>query len=292
MTIRILNMGLLCAAIGVAAPSIARAACAGPSSEILWTYPDETTPSVPPDAVFWAVAHRGDISVEVDGIALAPRERDGLGRYQFAPGEALTEGEHELVVWTDTPSDTEDAANERHVRFNVVAGPASSGDVVVSSVTVYPFTPGASGLISPPEDEYDRECTDLAVPLEWSCNDYIPYSLARVAYASEGAPIAYLVQGNILVPPGCASFWTGGAVDTDPAAFRAAAILPTGLGEEHGFDGTIEERSLQDSYPERFQDRQSAMCSLPTGGRPPGGVAGMTLLIAATCACAARRSKR
>src|SRR5690349_5348629 len=193
MLVRNLNAVLSCLAFGLAAPDIARADCAGPSSDIRWTYPDESTPSVPPDAVFWAVAHLGNISVEVDGIALEPREQEGPGRFQFVPAEALSEGEHELVTWTDgLDVNPEAAMNERHVRFNVVAGPAASGDVSVSSVTVYPYEIGSAGLISPPEDEYDTECNELAVGLDWSCDDIIPYRLARIAYASEGAPIAYL----------------------------------------------------------------------------------------------------
>lgn len=42
---------------GALVPGVARADCASPRAELLWTYPDATTPPVPPNAVF-ADGHR------------------------------------------------------------------------------------------------------------------------------------------------------------------------------------------------------------------------------------------
>src|SRR5690606_34563166 len=137
--------------------------------------------------------------------------------------------------------------------------------------------------LSPPPDEHDLECSELAIRLDWSCDDLIPPSLARLTYEAEGAPIAYLVQGNVLVPPGCASFWTHGGLDNDPEGFRAAAVLSTGLAEEKAFSGSIEERTLKDIDPQRFGKPESAACSLPAGRPPRGDLTGATLLLFAAC---------
>lgn len=286
--------GLLCAFIALSAP-VARADCEAPRPDILWTYPEASTLSVPPDTVFWAVAHVGEVNAEVDGAPLTPLARDGLGRHQFSPAEDLSEGAHELVVWSDSDElGAEEASTERRISFTVDAQPASSGDVSVSSVTVYPLAfGGRGGLVNPPPDEYDLECSELAVSLEWSCDDIIPPSIARVTYEAEGAPIAYVVQGGVLVPRGCASYWTRGSVDSDRATFRAAAILPTGLAAENAFAGSIEERTVQDTYPERFSKPGSAWCSLRAGKAPRGGIVGTTvLLLAAFGSCLVMRRAR
>jgi hypothetical protein len=285
-----MKCSLLCAVIVSATSSAARADCAGPTADILWSYPDDSTPSVPPDAVLWAVAHVGTVEMEIDGVRLSPRATEGTGRYQFAPAAPLAEGSHELRAWSSGDGGSE--AEERSIRFDVVAGAAASGDVFVDTVTAFPLVFGTDGaLTSPPPDEYDTSCSALAVPLEWSCNDIIPYGLVQVTYAPEGAPIAYLVQGDTLVPAGCPMFWAGGSGDSDPSTFRVAAVLATGLGEERVFTGNVEERTLPDIYPERFQKRGSALCSFQAGDHRAGAGTVLPWLMAACAwAWAARRS--
>lgn len=268
----------------LALPPPVHASCLGPEAAITWSYPDETTDAVPPDAVFWVVSHVGDITVEVDGVRLSPRGTSVIERVQFVSATPLSEGEHELVARVQLASREPDAGSsgdERRVPFRVAAGPALEGDVVVSSVTAYPLVFGGSTPPrSPPPSEYDTECSALAVGLSWGCDDIIPAYVTRIAYTSEGGAIAYLVQGDTLVPPGCASYWVNHyGPDADPAAFRVAAVLPTGVAEEHAFGGPVELRTLQESNPGTFQKQRNA-CSLDFERRP----AGHTLLAAATLA--------
>jgi hypothetical protein len=269
----------------LALPHPAHASCSGPEAVITWSYPDETTDAVPPDAVFWAVSYVGDITVEVDGVPLSPRGTSLLERVQFVSATPLSEGEHELIAKVHLDSrvpDAGDTGDERRVRFRVAAAPTPEADVVVSSVTAYPLVfDGSSPTLSPPPSEYDTECSALAVGLSWGCDDIIPAYVTRIAYAFEGEAIAYLVQGDTLVPPGCASYWVRHyGPDADPAAFRVAAVMPTGVAEEHAFAGTVELRTLEESNPGVFQTRRNA-CSLDFERRPapPMLLGAATLLV-------------
>lgn len=252
MRLWIIASSLLGTVLVGASPAVARADCLGPDTTILWSYPDESTPSVPPSAVFWAVAHLGNIRVEVDGVPLA---RVSSENYRFAPATPLSEGEHEFVAWSELGDALPDAgarSNERRVRFVVDATAPVSGDVAVDTVTIYPVAFDNHGmLLSPPPGAYDTSCSTRSVSLDWSCDDIIPGSLAQVTYRAEGAPIAYLVQRERLVPAGCPMFWAHGNADSPPESFRVAAVLPTGIGEEHAFAGEVEVQTNGDVVPGR-----------------------------------------
>jgi hypothetical protein len=68
----------------------AHAQCSPPTADIVWTYPDERTTSVPPAAVLWAVIDGGGtVAVEVDGVALAPLDAGPIEKHQFVPEAPL-----------------------------------------------------------------------------------------------------------------------------------------------------------------------------------------------------------
>lgn len=275
------------ALVSLGSPSLARASCDGPEATIRFSYPDESTPSIPPDAVFWAVAHAGSVSVEVDGVPLTSRGSVDVERHQFVAAAPLAEGEHDLVILVVPSSDGVGGSigDERRVRFRVAAQAAPDALVSVDSVTLYPlaWNNRTGNLLNPPDAEYDTECSEHATRLEWSCDDLIPSHLARVGYAGEGDAIAYLVQGDTLVPAGCAAFWTQGSPESDPATFRVAAVSPNGVAEENAFAGSVELRTAQDTYSDRFSSSEG--CSLGSGPRSPLPFgAAVAMAVAAWCA--------
>jgi hypothetical protein len=256
----------------------AHASCLGPQAAILWSYPDETTASVPPDAVFWAVSHAGSVAVAIDGVALEPRGTGPVERHQFVPVAPLTEGPHELVVRASEPLQQGD---ERRVPFQVVAGPEVTGSASISSVDVYPllWNDTTGEVLSPPDDG----CSEPVTQLEWSCDDIIPERITRVRYESDGDIVAYLAQGGVLVPPGCASLSLSYA-----ESFHVAAVLPSGLTEEVYFTGAVEEHALEELRPDLYQ--QPRACSVGFGRGAPNalGVAASVAL----AAWVARRRRR
>jgi hypothetical protein len=301
-----LTSGAVLAALLWARPG--QATCEGPPKVITWTYPDAGTEVVPPDAVFWAVSPGANVTLSVDGVPLSPLGASGIDRFQFAPTAPLSEGMHELVAGTEDTLFPESAgiagtadggtridAGERRFRFRVMAAPAVEGDVRISSVEAYPTAFG--GTVSPgvgaPREEYDSQCTDAATALSWGCNDTGgPSYLARVAYESEGAPIAYLVQGGYLVPPGCPWFWAPASAEAGSAQFRVAAVLPTGLAEEHVFAGPVD-------FPPREAGPVSSpgsagspsACAVGFGPRPARASALAAAALAILAACARRRTR-
>jgi hypothetical protein len=278
----------------------AHADCAVPPASIDWTYPAESTESVPPDAVFWVVSQEGDITVEVDGVRVPPLGTSHTARLQFKPETPLSEGEHEFVALTKQElrrvDDLPDSGayidtDERRFRFQVTAAPAVDGDVSVSGVTLYSRSYGGPPQRS--ERPEEDACSAAATPLSWYCNDTGgPLYVARIGYAAEGSAIAYLVQGDYLVPPGCASFWWDTWSVPGPEQVRVAAVLPTGLAEEHAFAGPVEDRTtVPNPNPGSFAGRPSA-CSLDFEQRPASRslLAATTLLVLG--ACARRRTRR
>lgn len=285
-------------------PEVARAQCAAPRAELLWTYPDATTATVAPNSMFWAVSHAGELSVEIDGVPLEPRGSSVIERQQFVTAGPLTEGEHEFYARAEEPVvDAGPRISERRLRFRVARRESDELSVNIESVTIYPLSWDGNALINPPSSEYDRQCTDRAIPLAWSCNDILPVALARVAYEEQGGPnallppIAYLAQGEVLLPAGCPQHWVGASTETSASRFRVASVLSTGVSDEQVFDGEVVVRTLADVYPERNVATSSASesdgCSL--GGEAPGapGVAlpGSWLSALALIGWFARRSK-
>lgn len=244
--------------------------CGVPPPSVEFTYPDETTESVPPDAVFWVVSPAGEARAWIDGVPLAQRETSGAGRHQFVYPTALADGEHELVAQAGNDS-------RRTVTFQVAARPPSTGTASIDSVDIYPLARGPSGWLDPPG--YDAECARLAAPLGTECNDTLDWSYAHVEYSGEGDVVAYLLQGGWIVPAQCTAF----LVDTwsyDPSSFRISAVLPTGVTEARTFAGTVDVHSTREAYPELFYDGPDA-CSLGLGRRAPSAVAGVGLALVA-----------
>lgn len=254
-------------------PASAQADCVGPDLAITWTYPNLSALTVPPDAVFWVVSESSTISASVDGVPLTPLGTSLAGRTQFVPAEPLSEGEHEFAARAENEYAPASAgaepyvnSDEQHIHFRVDARAAREGDVSITSVEAYElsFRGSPPKRVNPPPEEYDGACTQLAIPLGYECNDTggPPY-LARVAYDWSGAPpLAYLVQGGWLVPPGCLSFWARTESST-PEEFRVAAVLPTGLGEEHAFTGEV---AVTEAEPGPYANPPSA-CSIQPGRR-------------------------
>jgi hypothetical protein len=227
---------------------------------------------VPPDAVFWVVSPAGEARAWIDDVPLSPRGTAGIERHQFVSPLPLSEGEHELVAR---------AGNDdlRTIPFRVAAQPPSASDVSIDTVTFYPPSIHYPAR-NPPESEYDSECMQYVVRLNVApCYDTGAPPKARVTYAGQGDAIAYLAQGRYFVSPACATFWAYSADEPQPADYVVAAVLPTGIAEEHHFDGTIEVRTVEDTYPDAF-DRPDA-CSLGVGLRAPSPLAGVGLALAA-----------
>jgi hypothetical protein len=276
----------------------ARAACVQPDVDIAWTYPDATTEAVPPDAVFWAVAASGDITVEVDGVPLSPLGTSIVERVQFPPAAPLREGVHELVVRAQQEGGPQapDAgppisSEERRFPFRVVAGEVRDGDVSISSVDVYPvvFRGSPPQRVSPTPEEYDTTCSQAATALFLPCNDTGgPLHVARVAYEREGTPIAYLVQRGWLVPPGCESFWTAASASGGPTQFTVSAVLPTGVAEEHTFASPVD---FPPADPGPFQDSPRA-CSLDLERRPAPRMVSVLATLAVIGAAVRRRTRQ
>jgi hypothetical protein len=275
----------LVAALVLEAP--AQASCSIPEVGVIWTYPDPATRSVPPDPVFWAVSLAGVVTVEVDGVALRPLGTGVVDRHQFVLSTPLAEGEHELVARADFAEPAADAGESigRRVRFDVTSEAAKTGDVSVSSVRAYPLRYRNDAISNPPADEYDL-CSEPAIALHERCDDIIPSRLLRVEYQAQGAPIAYLVQGDTLVPARCASFWFGDSSGVSPSlAYVAQAVSPTGVGPSQGFSGTVEVRGAPataavDAPPASSSSTGCAIVSRrPT--RTPVALIALTLIVGA-----------
>ena len=274
-------LALLCA-------HAAHAACDAERTSIEFTYPDAQTPSVPPNAVFWAVSPVGTVNVTVDGVALAPRGAGLVDRHQFVPAAPLADGQHELVASVGT--------ERRSVRFTVAARPPASADAKVDTVIVYPLElgPGPTELLNPPPEQYDTECMELVVQLADTCYEELPAAVARVTYASQGDVIAYLVQGRALLPARCATYWMPSETRPRSEAHRVAAVLPTGVAGEQVFDGPIEVRTLAGTHSEMLggsDDSGDSSCSIGVG-QPAASTLGSVSLALVAWLSRRRRTRR
>jgi len=257
----------------------AHAACEAAQPSLNFTYPDATTQSVPPNAVFWAVSPVGTVSVTVDGVALAPRGAGVIERHQFVPAAPLADGQHELVASVGT--------QRRSVRFSVAAQLPSSADANIDTVTVYPLELGPTELLNPPQDQYDTDCMEFVAQLADTCNDDVPPALTRVTYASQGNVIAYLVQSRAIMPARCATYWMPSDDRPRPEAHRVAAVLPTGMAQERAYDGPIEVRTEAGTHSEMLSGSDDSSCSI--GFRQPGPSTFTALALALTAWLARRR---
>ena len=224
-----------------------------------FTYPNEATDSVPPDAVFWVVAS-GQARAWIDQVPLTQIGTSSAERHQFVYPAPLTDGEHELVARAGD--------SVERVTFRVAARPPSTGSASIDSVGMYPQARGPDGWLDPPG--YDAECSSLS--------GGIGKAYARVSYSGEGDVIAYLLQEALVVPSTCNTF----IFDTwsVPSQFSVAAILPTGVTEQHTFAGTVEVYSTEEAYPELYADGPSA-CSFGIGRRAPSALASVGLALVA-----------
>jgi hypothetical protein len=101
-----------------------------------------------------------------------------------------------------------------------------------------------------------------------------------VAYEERGgantlSPIAYLAQGDVLLPAGCAHYWTNGSPQSSPSHFRVAAVFSTGVGDERSFGGEVVTRTAADA-PAGRNPSNRAECALRSGaaGASPTSLAG------------------
>jgi hypothetical protein len=257
----------------------AHAECPKRQPSIEFTFPSEATESVPPDAVFWVVSPAGEARAWIDDVPLTPLGTDLVERHQFKYPELLSEGEHELVARAGNDA-------RRVVPFRVAAAPTASANVGIDAVDVYPLTQGASGWVESPG--YDTTWCPI-VPLGDYCNDIIPESVAVARYSSEGDAIALLAQGGWLVTPECGMFSTS-TWSSDPSSFRVAAVLPSGVGEESTYSGTIEAHSAPSAHPALY-DGPDDRCSIGFGERSPGSLASVGLALVAWLARRRRLSR-
>jgi hypothetical protein len=226
--------GAIVTAGALLSPVPARGACApnpGPvPAAILWTYPDASTPALPPDAVFWVVGRAGVVSVEVDGVPLEPHRMGVAARQQFDAPAPLAEGEHELVVRVEGTYSVDGVAtsDERRLRFDVTADAAETGELRVTGVDS--SAPANAERPSSYPPEYDSECSEgFSVESPSLCNDTLS-GVTRVDFEVEGQPIAYLARNEYLLPARCRTFWSHEA-GLSPAAYAIAPIWPNGVGE-------------------------------------------------------------
>lgn len=242
-----------------------------------------STQSVPPDAVFWAVTHVGTVSAAVDGVPLVRRGASGVERHQYVSAAPLAEGEHELVIQVEAPAvppgERPDNGDERRIPFRVAAQAAPSASVSIDSVTVYPID--AASPETPPPGEYNVYCEEMAVPLEFSCNDFLPQYRSLIRFSVEGSAVASIVQGRIL-PTSCTQLSSYGDPDSPPSDFQAAVVLPSGLTVETEFAGPVKDAS--------HDSAESEGCSLRVSPRPANALGALIGL--AFVAGWARRRRR
>jgi hypothetical protein len=236
-----------------------------------FTYPDEATESVPPDAIFWVVSPGGRARAWIDSVPLAPRGPGLIEQHQFSYPGPLAEGEHELVARAG-----DDDSERRAITFRVAAGAPSTGDGRIDAVDLYPLAQGPSGWLEPPG--YDAACEQRATPLGDYCNDTLDWDYARIRFSGEGNVVAYVVQGGWLAPAGCTTLFTT-ARTTDPSQYSIAAVLPTGLAEARTYTGEVEWHDAEEAYPELYS--QPSACSLGLGQRAPSALGSVGLAFVA-----------
>ncbi|MET0410270.1 MAG: hypothetical protein ABW217_03190 [Polyangiaceae bacterium] len=243
---------------------------------------------------------------------------------EFVPPEPLAPGEHEIVIrvlgYLESGSFEPMETHRFTVRAEEQTPPTS--DVAISAVTLYTWNDRWGQPRDgeyPPPDALDGACE---MPSAFSC-DYglgywgppgpdliasgpatrveMPRDKAfgtRIDVAATGPALGYLI-GSEFVPAGCSAVLggdTGVALDGDSppstVAYYAQAVLPTGLGEAHGFTGEvpiIEGVGTPPVYD--FQDN-SGWCSLAAVGAHENGSELAALALFFTGGALLRRSRR
>jgi hypothetical protein len=241
----------------------AHGSCLPPGANIVWTYPNETTAAVPPDAVLWAVIDGGGtVTVEVDGTPLTALG-SGINQLQYVPAEPFVPGPHELVVTAvrDGSYGLSPQTNEKRLAFTVANDLPVAGTVNVDSVRFYPAYDGDEMIDNPPVGREVEDCSLQAVPLTSRCDDFGGFQgYLRVGYRAEGNPIAY-VTGQTLFPASCATLWSETIEPTDPGDFSVTTVLATGIEASRGYGGDIELRNPATS------ERIESGCSFGSGTR-------------------------
>jgi hypothetical protein len=262
----------------VVLPAKAWAGC-DPGRGIAFSYPSAETRAVPVDAVFWAVPAFGGVRLLLDGVALDPGDVADRARYQFAPGEPLSPGMHEVEIQTgDLLADGAGAAEApESLRFSFEAVETPSGgsfDVSIEAVTRFPLQFGGSGVLHPPQAVLESGCTELATLDVGACNDIIPASLTRLELSASGDALAYLVGSSIL-PATCRTYFPYEWSDGQLAPYEVRAIVPNGLLAPQVFQGEVE---LVDYEPSKasYRTEPPGWCSL---SRPRGGTSAAELIL-------------
>lgn len=246
---------------------------------------------------------------------------------EFVPPEPLTPGEHEVVIRVLGYLESGDFELMEAHRFTVRAEeqPGSTSDVAISAVTLYSWNDRwgqpRAGEYPPPEvSDGACEIPSSVVSCAYGLGSWGPPGpdvLAsgpatrvelprhegfgtRIDLAASGPALGYLI-GSEFVPADCSAVLggsTGVALDQDspPSAvsFYARAVLPTGLGEPHGFTGDVSIVENSGTAPEAipYPESHSGLCSAHAAGARTSGsdLASLALFIASTALL--RRSRR
>jgi hypothetical protein len=270
----LLPWGIGCAALWCSWSTPAGAACSSPEPAVAFSYPDASITSVPPDAVFWAVATTGAAGVTLDGVALAPLGQGLPERYQFAPEQPLSPGPHELSISVLTP-EHQATGNDRVLRettlsFDVTEQPALDAQGEIVAVTSYPLVWPARSVA----EDLEGDCSADVIELTFGCYDIIPEAITRLDLSTDPNARGYVI-GNYLLPADCKVFFPYGYSDAAQPPFSIAAITPSGLGPAAPFTG---EPEWIDNPPGLFREHPPGWCSLAFGASARHGAGSLTLL--------------
>lgn len=268
-----------------------------------------------------------DVTAYLEGSSGDPRDLD-LARHfeypresaEFVPPEPLSPGEHQVVISIFGYVEPGSYELRETQRFTVRAEeqPRSASDVTISAVTLYGANyqigertapeafdgaceiissavacPDAFGYWGPPGPEVlENPATRVEIPRAVGFT-------TRIDLAANEPALGYVI-GSQFVPASCAAIVGGDTavpLDENASAFAyyAQAVLPTGLGEPHGFTGEpsivpgiVPPRPPADAYPQST----SSLCSLGAVGTRASGSDFALLAVFVAGAAGLRRSRR
>lgn len=236
------------------ARSAAALNCGTPPPRLEFTYPDESTPPIAPDAVFWAVGTTEVVLTAAyldDGVELTPSGAAPPANWMFVPPEPLDPGEHSVrfVFENFHPGDEEDL----EVRFEVreAASAPRGPDAVPLTFTRAVRFPEFSTLYGVQRPAFEVEVAQLraeegdctqrvdeqrelcfwfehgGLPDIWGRADYVASQPLWTGLASAGDVLGHVI-GERFVPAGCRGvLWYE---DRFAERVEAVPLYPSGLG--------------------------------------------------------------
>jgi hypothetical protein len=273
----------------------AAASCSGlePSRELVFSYPDATTASVPANAVFWAVGTTGPVArVLLDGVELSRLGRAPHELVQFVSPAPLALGPHELAIIVPTDpqySDDDTPIPTATFRFDATEPGSFEADGEIVSLKTYPTLHNPRLSPHPPEEAFEGDCSDRAIDLAPGCYDIIPPAMVRLELAPDPRARGYIMS-NYLLPADCAVFFPYPYAQPSDTPYSVAAILPTGLGGEVPFEGTAQ-RIEYEPPPGTYRDGPPGWCALSFGVRSPAHVGSIAALAGALALLGRRRAR-